>query len=68
MSKEKKNKFNKEQKLIIAFIIASLIVGIILVVLGMTSVLPTVSVTFGVLMIVFFLMMAPGIVYKIFED
>lgn len=68
MSKEKKNKFNKEQKLIIAFIIASLIVGIILVVLGMTSVLPTVSVTFGVLMIVFFVMMAPGIVYKIFED
>lgn len=68
MSKEKKNKFNKEQKLIIAFIIASLIVGIVLVVLGMTSVLPTVSVTFGVLMIVFFLMMAPGIVYKIFED
>ena len=68
MSKEKKNKFNKEQKLIIAFIIASLIVGIVLVVLGMTSVLPTVSVTFGVLMIVFFVMMAPGIVYKIFED
>ncbi len=68
MSKEKKNKFNKEQKLIIAFIIASLIVGIVLVVLGMTSVLPTVSVTFGVLMIVFFIMMAPGIVYKIFED
>jgi len=68
MSKEKKNKFNKEQKLIIAFIIASLIVGIVLVVLGMTSVLPTVSVNFGVLMIVFFLMMAPGIVYKIFED
>ena len=68
MSKEKKNKFNKEQKLIIAFIIASLIVGIVLVVLGMTSVLPTVSVTFGVLMIVFFIMMAPGIVYKIFEN
>ena len=68
MSKEKKNKFNKEQKLIIAFIIASLIVGIVLVVLGMASVLPTVSVTFGVLMIVFFIMMAPGIVYKIFED
>lgn len=67
MSKEK-NKFNKEQKLIIAFIIASLIVGIILVVLGMTSVLPTVSVTFGVLMIVFFIMMAPGIIYKIFEN
>lgn len=68
MSKEKKDKFNKEQKLIIAFVITSLIAGIALVVLGMTSVLPTVSVTFGVLMITFFLMMAPGIIYKIFEN
>ncbi len=66
MSKEK-DKLNKEQKLIIAFVITSLIVGIALVVLGMLSIIPTVSVTFGVVMITFFIMMAPGIIYKIFE-
>ena len=61
------NKFNKEQKIIFAGVVLSLILGIITIIIGLDSGVATV-VTLGVLMVAFFCMMIPGIIYKIFEN
>lgn len=61
------NKFNREQKDIFAGVVLSLILGILTIIIGLDSGVATV-VTFGVLMVAFFCMMTPGIIFKIFEN
>jgi len=60
------SKFSKEQKGIMAGVLLSLILGIIAVVIGVKLSITALAI-FGVLMIAFFCMMAPGIIFKIIE-
>lgn len=58
----------KDEIIITVFITIALIIGVTLIILGKKSIIPTTFITFGVLMVLVFIILLPCVIYRFTEN